>query len=895
MMNANYWTRVSAIMLTGVLLFWVQSSFAQHVIMSEGFESEAVAAASVDDLQDADPTVANFTVTDDDPAEGTAGSGVQIVGWEAATGSKALMVRSGSEAQVQLADTRSGSTITLDFNLYVEKGSGDRNFYVIVRAMGADQNGLDFLAYRSDRAASPAIFWYDGIGSNGWMDTGATHVESTWQHHRIVFDMAAQTFSLYIDDMDTAVVTDAEFSRAGGAIPSYIRLNNEGNSADDGFCLFDDLSMTVTDSVGLDTTFTEGFETYPAASGASTEDLDPQGPWVTVEADGVDNGLPVNPAKVQVVDSSVVAAHSGTNSLKLEGGQTAGSTFAWGTPPKRDVEITWWAWVPESVPATTANYLRMSLYCLENGLGSGGDCALLGYGSRDGNVGDGTSLTIYNGGWQDTGIDYTPETWEQYRLTTHMKNGTYSIVKNPGASEIMIADQLPMIGGASDWSNPFIAAWSSSNGSGHPAVYIDDIQIRSLVSDLEPPPSPYSAVMNGGRFGNYSILDIGGNVGDAVIDPSDGTTIIFAKDDAADAGGGIYKAVKTAPATWVVDPTPIVSDIANPSGLEIDAEGTLWWVVDYTPVLMRLKAPWAENTPEVIISDYGPAGDPLDDDPIAVAITPAGFDGQFGTPGGIAIADRGADDNAYNAVYFVDPATVGTDLEDYEEYIYPPTAVDLGGSNLNDIEALPEYNEIITLADDGWLFAIDANGWLREIRPLQLYWDTTETPNSECIAVDPQTGRVWLADDNLDQIWSIDPDPTFQTDDILEVSFFMEGEARPDYNINFHDPCMCFAPDGSFLVVSDIDTRLGGGRFFILHDEEAPPVHSFAVASIEKVESGVKFTWENANAGHYVVKRGTDASDPGSFVDISGPVTVLEYVDTDSPGDTAFYIVEAYE
>jgi len=31
------------------------------------------------------------------------------------------------------------------------------------------------------------------------------------------------------------------------------------------------------------------------------------------------------------------------------------------------------------------------------------------------------------------------------------------------------------------------------------------------------------------------------------------------------------------------------------------------------------------------------------------------------------------------------------------------------------------------------------------------------------VAVDPVTGRVWVADDNLDEVWSIDPSASGQT------------------------------------------------------------------------------------------------------------------------------------
>ncbi len=115
--------------------------------------------------------------------------------------------------------------------------------------------------------------------------------------------------------------------------------------------------------------------------------------------------------------------------------------------------------------------------------------------------------------------------------------------------------------------------------------------------------------------------------------------------------------------------------------------------------------------------------EPPFDDPIGIAITPPGFPGAFGSPGGLAIADRGAGDDANNAVYFVDPLTDGTGLTFYEEFLVYPSAADLGGQNLNDIESMPGLNEVITAADDGWLFAIDADGYPRLIRPLQLYVD----------------------------------------------------------------------------------------------------------------------------------------------------------------------------
>ncbi len=368
------------------------------------------------------------------------------------------------------------------------KGTGDRNFYITLRGEGADINASDYIAYQSHRAPDSKIFYYDGIlpGTAAFTDTGASHTEGTWQHHRLVVDTAAQKMAMYLDDMATPVLTEADLARPETPVPTQLRIANEGNTEDDGYFLIDDISLTATGATSLATTFTDGFETYPARVNAD-DDADPQGSWSTVEAAGT-GAVAVAPTKVQVVDSSVVPAHTGTNCLKIEGSQRAGVSLAWGVPPQRDVQVTWWARVPESVAGKQANYLRFSLYGTENGSTYAGDCALLGYGSRSATVGDATSLTYYtnNLAWLDTKVDYTPDTWEEYRLETQAAQNTYSIIKNPSsANPIVIVDKVSFIGAVTTTGPIFMAAWSSSNmepGASHPPVYIDDITIKALAS-----------------------------------------------------------------------------------------------------------------------------------------------------------------------------------------------------------------------------------------------------------------------------------------------------------------------------------------------------------------------------------------------------------------------------
>lgn len=458
------------------------------VIYQNDFESYTTVATSLGDESDADPTGVEWQIFDDTPLAGTGadGSGVQVVNWVGESPSKSLLVRPGSEARIHFRETRSGTKYQLDFRIYSDRGpTSSHNFYILLNGMGSDNNGGDFLAYRGGRLTNDlALVCYDGVRSSPtWANVGTNHLTQAWQHHRIVFDPNVPSLSVYVDDMITPLLVNSGTARSETPMPTMMRIVNEGNSADDGFFAIDDIKLTVDGSIDLSTTFTEGFEGYPANSLGGTLDADPLGPWITTETDGTaaGGGRPLAPTRVQVVDSSVVTPRNGNKSLKLEGGQRAGVTLAWGTPPGTDVQVTWWARVPASVPGTVATYLRMSLYGVEGTSAYSGDKALLGYGSRDAAIGDATSLTYFTTAWVDSGVDYTPDVWEEYRVITHNSEGRYTLIKNPGsATPTVIVDRAPYIGNAPQWGPTFMVAWSSSNGSGHPPVYIDDIEITSF-------------------------------------------------------------------------------------------------------------------------------------------------------------------------------------------------------------------------------------------------------------------------------------------------------------------------------------------------------------------------------------------------------------------------------
>jgi hypothetical protein len=66
------------------------------------------------------------------------------------------------------------------------------------------------------------------------------------------------------------------------------------------------------------------------------------------------------------------------------------------------------------------------------------------------------------------------------------------------------------------------------------------------------------------------------------------------------------------------------------------------------------------------------------------------------------------------------------------------------------------------------------------------------------IAVDPGHGRIWLADNFRDQLWSVDPRTGAAR---IEISF--EREVPPTERVRFAVPSLGFSLDGEILVVSD--------------------------------------------------------------------------------------------
>lgn len=516
----------------GVLACLTSSSLlAQTTIYSENWDSyTSYAATGTNDTTYAFPTAAQpaLVLVGNNPKGGVAGSGVQLINWLHHSGTQSLLIRSGCEADVNLYNTHSGTSYQLDFWLYMHKHGptgtmGTYNWYIRPGGEGVDNNaGDDYIAYRGDRAKTLKVFNYNFV-TQAWADTGKTTVEDTWQHHRLVVDANARTVKIYIDDMNTAY--SSYLARADVALPTLLRLQHEGTTADDGYYAIDDITLTVNNAISLDTPFTDGFESYSV--GASTNI---SGPWVTVACNGQGNNKEaLNPTKVQVVDSSTMAPlapHSGSKCLALQGGERGGVALAWGLPPKQDVKITWWANVPQAYFAGATDLkMNMALYNTINGATYGSSCtaAELAYGIfRQGsqNVGGANALllgaTAGGNTWADTGLTFVNDTWEEYQLTTYNAVGCYTIVKNPSsANPVIVATNVTFLT-AGNSGPTFMASWASAtNVTG--ITYIDDIRVESLTNAPYGPPGPQpsgpyaAAVLSNNPTAYYSCQDVAGS------------------------------------------------------------------------------------------------------------------------------------------------------------------------------------------------------------------------------------------------------------------------------------------------------------------------------------------------------------------------------------------------
>jgi hypothetical protein len=961
-------SKLSKAALAAVLLGFMAAINVQAstlTLCTNNFDSYPGAVSSFLSTTVSIPNTDYFRVEDGlaqgDAPSGLGFNGVQLINWDSAPGSapNSILLRPNTAFRLNL-DPRGGTNYTWDFWMKsVKSGAADRGFRLSLAEAGADQNEQDFLVFRSGQASTtnnagqPGGINVDGVdiiqafngfsaasgfpNPNQWVTitntaTGlASYVtNNVWYHYRIVADAVARTFKFYVDDMVTPVNAVCYLSRPQNLPVTTIRFANEGNSADDGYTLIDNVSLTV-DGNFIDLasgTYTDGFEGYTASTSATvgTADNNPGGAWVTAETTGVANNNYFAPTKVQVVDSTVTAPHSGNNCLMVSQGQTAGSTISWGQATNEDVKITWWAKVPAAPmnDAIFSVYLRVSAYAWEADYSSASDTILFGYGHRGAAPfgSQPTSILTFsrwfnewfnNGSWGDTLQTYTADTWEEYQLTTDVKRNSYDLIKNPSSTPVTIVKDGQYI---SSWGNNkkfHTIAFSTSNNStpgGNLPAYIDDVTIQPYTNTKDAEPRPYTILGTGlgARFTNYTVLKVPGKtVGGVAMDPRDTNTIVFTIDE--ERIGAIMKATKVASGNWVIDPTPVVSGLYNPNSLVVETNGTIWFVRDAVKGgqscgLNRLKAPWSANTVEEIVTDFGSSPTNRSDQPCDLAF--------FSVAGvtKLAVLDRGVDlNNNPNAIWIVDPATAVTNQAIFNQggvnQLVAPNNTLFGaglGGNANGIAALPASGELVTIwegdgtTDNGVIEAFDTTtGTPRDI----FIGPGSGVTWGAGIDVDPTTGRIWVSDRKrttfplsafaVPQIASFNPTSGAYQQELTFTNVNATAD-RPDRNVNFKDPGMRFSQDGKFLVVSDQGLFSGGGRLLIFHSEPFT-ILPITITSVTRTSGSVNLVWSSGGGVNYVVQRCATVN--GTYVTISGTLTDTQYTDTSSPAGTAFYRVLA--
>lgn len=894
-------------------------------------------------------------------------NGVQLVtGWIPSSpynSGNAMLLRDNTAFRFNV-DPRGGTNVTWEFSMLSSKsGTADRGFRMSILEEGADQNEQDSVIFRSGQAATasnttqPGGIGVDGVDiiqafngfntasgvplPNQWVTvTNAAAgmavfiTNNVWAHYKVVLDAATRKFSFYVNDMVTPVAVQVAAARPQNLPITSIRFAHEGNSADDGYTLIDNVKLTVDgDFISLaNGAYSDGFEAYAASTSATigTADSNPGGAWVTCETSTPGANAALTNTRVQVVDSSVTAPHSGSKCLMVSQAQTAGVSLSWGQATNEDVKITWWAKVPGVTNAGTLNpdavWLRVSLYGWEADYSSASDTMLFGYGHRAAgfraspNNWSGTTNSIItfsrwfnewfnNGSWNDTYQTYTPDTWEEYQVVTDMKRNGYTLVKNPSTTPVVIVKDGKLI---SSWGNNkkiHTIGFSTSNTStpgSSPAAYVDDITIQPYTNTNDPEPRAYSPNLVSARFTNYTVLTIPGKtVGGVTVDPRD-NSILFTIDE--ERIGQVMHATKVANGNWAVDPTPVVSGLYNPNACAVGTNGTLWVVRDNAKggqggALMRLKQPWASSQLEEVISDFGSSPTNLPDQPCDLA-----FFNQGGATK-LAVLDRGVDgNNAPNAIWVVDPADTNLNQVVYNQggvnqLVGPSTTLFGAGltGNANGIAFLPATGELATIWEgDG----VNDNG------VIQAFDATTGSPRSIFIgpgsgvtwgagvATDPTTGRLWVTDRKntvipsafaTPQIVSIDAASGASTQEITFTNNAPSLE-RPDKHVDFKDPGIAFSTNGNFLVVSDQSLVAAGGRLFIFHNETFT-IPSINITNVTRSASSASLSWTTGGAVNYVVQRATVVNGP--YTTISGSLTGTSFTDAAPPAGNAFYRVQA--
>lgn len=185
--------------------------------------------------------------------------------------------------------------------------------------------------------------------------------------------------------------------------------------------------------------------------------------------------------------------------------------------------------------------------------------------------------------------------------------------------------------------------------------------------------------------------------------------------------------------------------------------------------------------------------------PSALALVPPSFKGPGAAPGDIWIALSRTESKLPPAIGKYTP---GAAVEDPKACAGAVEAPGLGpewkGLSLGDIDFAPDGSEVYFLPRGrGFVSVLDPTfERSRKVVP-----NGVQLTRLVALAVHPGSGRVWVADDLRDEVWSLDPKTGAAE---RELSFVKEDEKPGGGNaIRFPSPSLKFSADGKRLVVSD--------------------------------------------------------------------------------------------
>lgn len=292
--------------------------------------------------------------------------------------------------------------------------------------------------------------------------------------------------------------------------------------------------------------------------------------------------------------------------------------------------------------------------------------------------------------------------------------------------------------------------------------------------------------------------------------------------------------------------------VANtPAGIVVDpADGDIFVSQDYGGTVYRVA--FGATTQTTWLSGLGGG----DDDPIGMAIAPAGYSGPILAAGEALLVDRGYSGGA-DAIWKWSPA-----IAEGETLIYSDAS---NGGTLSDPVDVAIGPSAIYLVDTkataaGAIFRLDAGPTLTQI--------TTSEPIADPygITIDPLTGDLWVLDASPDRLLRVNP----TTGAVSEMITGFTGVSWAGVDAT---------PDGNHIFVSDYS----GGTIYTF--SRAPLGVMLAAFEAVAQPNAIHVSWETAseleNAG-FNLYRSLDAS--------RDHATLLAYVPSQAPGSAQGFV-----